>query len=665
MSISQFGNAFLGIAAIFAVYVLTFSFVAIRKKTLGPLKSVRNGVILVFVFTTLAEIVLLTAFLQDDFSLKYVWAHSNLTMPTIYKFSGLWSGQSGSVMFWLWLITLYCFVDVLVFWRKELPLMPYATAILAFVQLFFFVLIIYADNPFTPVSPIPADGRGLNPLLQNEYMMIHPVMMYMGFVGFTIPFAWALAALIRSDLRYNWVIHLRHWLIVPWVLVGVANVLGSKWAYVELGWGGFWAWDPVENAAIMPWLASTPLLHTAMVQEKREGFKFWNYILIFLTFFLTIFGTFITRSGFIESVHAFARSAIGYYFLIFLAVAVIICTLLLILKRRSIEAENIGRGTPHALSRENFFHYTNFLYIAMIAVITFGTVISTISPYLIGRKVTVTPDWFTRMTAPLGFLLLVALALAPIIGWKKTKWAYFVRSITVPLALAGLTLPICWLFDIRQPLVMIIAAAIVLTIALIVRDFVTDIQNRLRSPSEPAQTIGEAFRQALVRYNRKMGAFICHLAIAIAFLAFIGAAYKEERTVQMSPGATETIGNYAITYRDITINESDPNETNVIGTLNVYKANTTPPTFLGTLRPSRNFYPNQEAPTTEADTLWSLEEDLYIIMGGYDTNTKLAEFRFTINPLISFLWLAGILLLVGTALILIPFRRLLLSNSAS
>lgn len=658
MTTAEIGHILISLGALLTAYVLIFSIVAIRTDRLAILRSVRNAIMLIAGFLTLAVFIMTVALFKSDFSLKYVFMHSTTAMPWLYKLAALWGGQSGSLLIWLWCLSLYCAAAVIYFWHRELRLLGYATAVMAAIELFFFLLVIYADDPFQPLTPVPDHGSGLNPLLQNILMLIHPPTMYIGLVGFTVPFAWAFAALIRAHTlagsddheAYHWEREWRVWILIPWLFLGISNILGAAWAYVELGWGGFWAWDPVENASFMPWLLATPLLHTVKAHERHGGFKRWNLTLISLTFFLTIFGTFITRSGFIDSVHAFAQSSIGYYFLAFLSLLMIVSVTLLIKQNRHLRKANGPVVETPIFSRQSFLHYGNIVFLIAACVVCTGTLMPSLSSLLTGHKIAVTPSWFSRMMAPIGVLILVLTALTPLLGWKETKLASLKRALPIPVVVSVAAAYLCLALKAFQPTIILIASATALLLTFVVQDIVLGVAQNGRRARSPLKGI----RKWALLKHRKIGGLLCHGGIGLMFLAFIGAAYQSETVVQLKPGEWTVIGEYRIQYQQLEFKNVDADVMAARSHLDVYRGKDK----LGTLVPERRFYSSNPQPMAEAAILIRPTNDLYAILGNYDSRNALAEFKFTINPLISFLWLGGLALLIGTLIVLIPFKRL-------
>ncbi len=437
MSISQiadFGKfaLMLGLAA--SLYVTWAGVYSQIRKRSGLLVSVKYGTYVIAGIATLAVLILEWALLSHQFGLQYVASHVSKDQPALYTAAALWGGQEGSLLFWVWLLSLFGVV-VLVQDRKALsPLVPWVLAFIAFTDAFFFALLVFMSGPFMVLGFAPQDGTGLNPLLQDPGMLIHPIAQYMGYVGFTVPFAFALAALATGDLGYEWIRKTRRWALFAWLFLSLGLMFGMRWAYVELGWGGYWSWDPVENAALLPWLTGTAYLHSVMIQERRGMLKIWNLVLIAMTFLLAILGTFITRSGVVQSVHAFGVSAMGPWFLAYIATVLIVFMVLLFVRLDRLEAKN---RLESLFSREATFLFNNLILLGAAVVTLWGTVFPAISEVISGNQITVAAPYFNQINGPLFFALVVLMGVCTLIGWRRTSPKQLLRNARVPLAAAA------------------------------------------------------------------------------------------------------------------------------------------------------------------------------------------------------------------------------------
>src|SRR5579864_7372353 len=440
---NQAGSLALIVALALAGYAVVAGAVAGKLRSMRVLKSAERATLAFGAMITLAVAALEYLILTDNFHNAYVASHSNRALPFIYKLPVLWAGQEGSLLFWTWLLSIYSVLAVLLNRRKNRQLMPYVVAITMATGVFFSILINFVANPFSGLSLASAagmraftapDGNGLNPSLQYHSMVIHPPMLYLGYVGMVVPFAFAMAALVTKQLGDNWIRTTRRWTMVPWMLLGCGILLGGNWAYAVLGWGGYWGWDPVENASLLPWLSGTAFLHSVMIQEKRGMLKVWNVSLVILTFFLSIFGTFLTRSGIVSSVHAFAQSNIGPFFAVFLAIILFFSVTLLFLRLDHLKSEN---KLDSMVSRESGFLFNNWILLALVFAVFWGTLFPVISKAIQNTQVTVGAPFFNKVAIPMGLLLLFLTGAGPLLAWRKTSFQSIKGNFTVPLVVAA------------------------------------------------------------------------------------------------------------------------------------------------------------------------------------------------------------------------------------
>ena len=432
--IFDIGYLILITALVLAVFGVIVGFFGGQRRNTKLIQSSFNAVYAVAFLVLAAALILWYGLLSDAFQLNYVWNHSERALPVFYKFSALWGGQSGSLLFWCLLLSGYSAIVAVANRRRHQVIMPYVNAMMLVTSVFFLTLLVFAANPFKRVGFVPPDGQGLNPLLQNYWMVIHPVMLYLGYVGMAVPFAFAIGALLSKRLDNEWVRTVRRWTLVPWMFLSAGIIMGSQWAYMELGWGGYWAWDPVENASFLPWLTGTAFLHSIIIQEQRGILKVWNVVLIWATYFLVILGTFTTRSGVLESVHSFARSDVGPYFLGFL-ILVLFGFLWLLFDRLP-----LLRG-DHPIdsytSREAAFMANNWLFAGLAFATLWGTFFPMFSELLTGQRISVAAPFFNKVNGPLFLLLLLLMGVGPLLGWRHTSWQAFRKQFTIPL-IAGL-----------------------------------------------------------------------------------------------------------------------------------------------------------------------------------------------------------------------------------
>ena len=496
---------------------------------------------------TLCVVMIELAFARDDFSFKIVAEHSSIETPTFYKMAAMWSSQEGSLLLWAWVLSIASSLALYATRNKLREIVPYATAVMAGVASFFTGLMLFAGgvNPFAKLSPVPADGIGLNPLLQHPSMMIHPPMLYSGYVAFTIPFAFAVGALITRKLDASWIRATRRFALIAWAFLGFGLLLGARWSYTELGWGGYWAWDPVENAALMPWLIGTAFLHSVMVQEKRGMLKVWNAVLIVATFSLALLGTFLVRSGVLQSIHAFGESTVGPYILGLIGVVLIGSTALIISRLDDLRSE---KRIDSLISRESVFVINNVLLVALTAAIFWGTFFPLISEFFTGTKSSLAAPWFDRYTTPLAILLVLFTGIGPLLAWRRVSWATAKKVFLVPTvvaAIAGLALAI---FTDAGSKPWALALFTFATFALVGLS-----QEFWRGAAARRSLKGGSMASALVgvvsRNRRRYGGYIVHIGIAVLLIGIAASSsFQTKRDVNLRPGQSAVVDGRKVTY---------------------------------------------------------------------------------------------------------------------
>ena len=600
-----------------------------------------------------ASLSLWKGLVTHDFNMEYVWAYTSRNLPSAYTFSAFWAGQKGSLLFWAVVLSLFASAAQLVTSRRFYYLMPYVAGVTSAVITFFVSVMIFAADPFERLDFTPQDGRGLNPQLQNVGMVIHPPMLYLGYISITIPFAFAVAALLSRRLDLGWIHAIRKWTLVSWLFLSIGITLGMWWAYVELGWGGYWAWDPVENASFLPWLTMTAFLHSVMIQEKRGMLKRWNFSLIIGTFLLSIFGTFITRSGVIASVHSFTQSNVGYFFLAFLAVAAVLSYTLLHTRWKLLEAEV---QLESVLSRESAFLFNNLLFVGIAFSVLWGTLFPILSELVRGTKITVGAPFFNRVNIPLGLLLLGLTGIGPLIAWRKASSANLRRQFIAPVAAGVVTLTVLLAAGVRD-----LYAAMALGLAgfvagTITQEFYRGVRARRRMHGESGLL---AFARLIGRNRRRYGGYIVHAGILIYFVAFAGMAFKREQEATLKPGDTvELRSPFGHTYRLTHMGISQYEALNRIvsaATVEVAKDGRRMGIMTSEKRQHVDSFkrPTFE-PSTEVGIRSNLQEDLYVVFAGAVEGTEEAVYRFNINPLVSWVWLGGLVLTLGGLITLWP-----------
>ncbi len=593
-----------------------------------------------------ASISLWKGLAAHDFNIEYVAAYTSRNLPDGYIFSAFWAGQKGSLLFWAVVLSLFAAVAQLITPRRYAPLMPYVAGVTSAVTAFFVCTMLFAANPFERLPFTPADGRGLNPQLQNPGMMIHPPMLYLGYISITIPFAFAIAALLRRGLDTGWIHAIRKWTLVSWLFLSIGITLGMWWAYVELGWGGYWAWDPVENASFLPWLTMTAFLHSVMIQEKRGMLKRWNLGLIVGTFLLSIFGTFITRSGVIASVHSFTQSNVGYFFLAFLLVAGVLAFTLLYTRWPLLEAEV---QLESMVSREAAFLFNNLLLVGIAFSVLWGTLFPILSEAVRGSKITVGPPFFNRVNVPLGLLLLGLTGIGPLIAWRKASTANLRRQFVGPLGTGFATLAVLLAAGIRDLYPLMTFALAGFVAGTVVQEFYRGVRARHRMHGE---SVPLALLRLIERNRRRYGGYIVHVGVLIYFVAFAGMAFKVEREATLKPGeSVELRSPFGHTYTFTHVGISQYEALNrIVSAATVQVAVDGKPAGLLTSEKRQHvdsFKRPTFEPSTEVGIRSGLREDLYLVFAGAVGGTEEAVYRFNVNPLVWWVWFGGFVLAFG------------------
>ena len=647
------GEISLWLAVLLAAWGAIIGFVGGKTGRPDLIASGRRSVYALALVLVVAGISLLWALIQHDFNVEYVWAHTSRNLPIVYTISAFYGGQNGSLLFWAIILSLYGVAAQWLTPRRFAYLMPYVGGVTCLVTLFFVAVLAIDASPFERLAFTPDDGRGLNPQLQNPGMVIHPPMLYLGYVGITIPFAFSVAALLAKRLDEGWLHAIRKWTLWAWLILGLGIVLGMWWAYVELGWGGYWAWDPVENASFLPWLTMTAFLHSVMIQEKRGMLKRWNIILIALSFILSMFGTFITRSGIIQSVHSFAQSNVGYYFGFFLLAIMASTTWLLATRLPLLKADVT---LENVVSRETAFLFNNLLLVGMAFSILWGTLFPMISELVRGVKIAVGPPFFNRVNFPIGLLLLALMGVGPLIAWRKASGKNLRRQLQFPVAaalLAAVTMAFSGISDGFAGVALALAVFVTAGIA----------QEFWRGAGARHRLHGENYLLALARLigrnRRRYGGYVVHLGIVSFFVGFAGMAFRTETEATLRPGDSATLHSpFGQTYTFTHIGISQYTTLNrfvTAASVLVEKDGER----IGVIRSEKRQHldsfgrPSFE-PSTEAGIMSGIREDIYIVFGGAVAGTEEAVYRFTINPGVWWVWFGGLLLVVGGLITLWP-----------
>ncbi len=621
--------------------------------------AVYSGYI-VFGLIASAATIYVHSIVTHDFSLQNVYRYSDTRMPLNYLMTAFWGGQAGSLLFWTTVLASYFALALTIHRKKDASLIPgFITVIMGLVSILLFILL-FASNPFETwhIIDTPKEGSGLNPLLQTPLMMIHPPSLLQGFATMAIPFAFTMSALIAGRFDNEWLKVARRWTLVSWLWLSMGNMLGGMWAYEELGWGGYWAWDPVENAALLPWLAGTAFLHSIMVQERRGMLKRWNVVLSTIAFLLTVFGTFITRSGLIDSVHTFAQSSIGNYFAAFLLITIAFSTSMLIWRWKHLKSD---ANIDSPMSREAVFLGNNWILLGMVFVVIWGTLFPKISEMITGDKVSIGPPWYNKYIVPMGIVLVLLIGVGTLITWKKASLKNFQRNFLVPVGATLVATPVvCALFwftrvealDVETvPLDLGYATAgvtfSIFVIMTIIFEFWRGMSARMTSKGENAL---EAVLGLFDRQRRRYGGYIVHLGFVMAIVAFCGNAFKVEQDVSMRQGESVPLGDYEVTYEGLGEKE-DRNRVLIYANLSVKRGGVE----VARITPGRAIYHSfPDSPTSEIAIDSSPIEDLYFALVGYSEGGNLASFKMVVSPLTWWFWFGVAILVFGTVICLWP-----------
>ncbi len=640
---TQLGTTFIFLALGCGLYAIIASVLGVRRHDERLVASGENAAFGVNILLLLAAIGVWQAILTDNFRMEYVAGYSNRALPFFYKITTLWAGMKGSLLFWALLLSSFSSFCLLLHRRKQPLLMPYVTAVNMSVTLFFITMFTFVTPLFEMLPATPPDGRGLNPLLQHWAMVIHPPILYLGYVGFTIPFAFAIAALLSGQMGNEWLTLTRRWTIVPWFFLGIGMMLGGKWAYMELGWGGYWAWDPVENAAMMPWLTGTAFLHSVMIQEKKNMLRVWNMVLIILTFTLCIFGTFLTRSGVVSSVHSFTQSSLGPLFLAFVGVIAAFSFTLLARKapalKSTIKMESV-------VSRESAFLLNNVVFLGACFAVFWGTVFPVISEAVRGTKITVGAPWFNAVNVPIALLLLLLTGIGPLVAWRKSSATQLKKMFFFPVIFALATLVLLLVFGMRHLYALISFSLCVMVTATITQEFHRGALARGHTNSESYLV---ALWHLLLKNRQRYGGYIVHFGMVLIFLGVTGQAFTTEVEGQLKSGESLKLRNYELVYQS-TREYSDANKMVMESTVVVKRDGK----ILETIYPQKHFYIVQQQPTTEVALFSNWREDLYVVLGEYQSASNAATLHAYLNPLVMWVWIGGMVLTIGTMICLLP-----------
>ncbi|MFC1553786.1 heme lyase CcmF/NrfE family subunit [candidate division KSB1 bacterium] len=646
------GNFSLIVAFGLSLYTIGTSVVGARQRRNDLVLSAERSLLASAALIVVASFSLINLLVRSDFSNIYVTSYTNVDLPLFYKFAAFWAGQSGSLMFWLLIISVISTIAVIQNRKQNRVLMPYVISTMSFVMAFFIFVSLFLSNPFDNwiaetqvglVSYVAPDGNGLNPLLQHWAMVIHPPVLFWGYSGFLVPFGFAIASLVTGKLDTTWIKTTRRWTIISWMILSTGILLGGKWAYVELGWGGYWAWDPVENASLMPWLTATAYLHSVMVQEKRGMLKVWNMSLILSTFLLCIFGTFLTRSGIVSSVHAFASSTIGPAFAVFLILLTGASIVLLLKRLPELKSE---AKLDSLISRESGFLFNNLILVGAMLATLWGTIFPVLSEWVRGTQITVGAAYFNQVNIPIGLFLLFLTGIGPLFAWRRSSVYSLKKNFLYPMSLSIIFGVLLFFLGVKHPFALI-------SFFLCFFVAVTVFQEFLKGTLVRMKNLGESFFRALInlmfRNTRRYGGYIVHFGMVFMFIGFTGNSFNKELKTEVKDGESFHLGGY-----EIRLDKTDT------GLTNLYRFEQADITVLKDGKEvskevaQRRVYLASNQPTTEVAIFVTFFSDLYLVYSEPPVGDRGAEIIAYINPLISFVWLGGGVLILGSLIAVIP-----------
>lgn len=637
--IADLGYFSLLLAFLAAVYAVGAAWYGRHRDERRWLESARNATIATLPLVLLACALLVLSILRSDFSVEYVWRVSSRDMPTYLKVTSLWGGQAGSLLFWNLLLAAFTAAAMARSWKRQKELMPYALIVAGITQIFFLGISTFVENPFARLDAIPPDGNGLNPLLRHPGMIIHPPMLYLGFTGFTIPYAFAMAALMSGKLDDSWIRTTRRWTLVAWLFLSLGLILGGRWAYDVLGWGGYWGWDPVENASFMPWLAGTAFLHSVMIQEKRDMFRMWNMFLVVLTYALVIYGTFIVRSGVISSVHSFAQSAIGPLFFGFIAIMFVFSAYWIHVRRQELSSEN---HLNSFLSREAAFLYNNFLILAILAVVFLFTNYPILSELVTGEKGFVGPPVYEQALGPLFAVLVLLMGVAPLTMWYRTSVQRIGMALRWPAAATTGIVVVLFALGVRHWAALLGFWIVSFSAILTLLEFWKGTRARMGKGEAP----WTAFASLMARNRRRYGGYWIHLGVIVMGFGVIGVElFQQETQIRLQAGETVTLGSYEMQFLDMRRYAGPDDLLITEATVDVYDNGR----LVKTLHPRTELYTRTNQPMTIPDARSTVTEDFYVLVVNWEpTSADEATFRIFLNPLINWVWAGGFIFILGT-----------------
>jgi cytochrome c-type biogenesis protein CcmF len=642
------------LAFCFAIYSIAASVVGKLTKRPFLTLSAERAVYSIWVLVSIAAGILIYSLMTGDYRMAYVAHYTNRAMPSRYKYTAWWGGQEGSLLFWNWLLASYGAVVVFRNQRKFRELMPWVVAVMMATQTFFLTLIVFIESPFKVLMAGKrvidvGDGQGLSALLQYWTMIIHPPMLYLGYVGFVVPFAFAIASLITKAPGEAWIHVTRRWTLVTWMFQTTGVLLGAGWAYAVLGWGGYWGWDPVENASLLPWITATAFLHSVMMQEKKGMMKVWNMVLVSATFFLCIFGTFLTRSGIVNSVHAFANGPIGMYFVVFLSVGIAATVTLIVSRLDFLKSES---QMESVLSRESSFLFNNLVLLASCFAILWGTLFPVISEKLTGEKISVDAPFFNRINIPIAMFLLLLTGVGPLIAWRKSSFDSLRRAFLWPTVAGAIVSGGLFAMGVRSFYALVSFGLCMFVLASVTMEFVKG-ANAIASKDK--SSFITSVIELTHRNTRRYGGYLVHVGVVIMFIGFTGKAFDLQKTVEIQKNDVVSLGNYKLQLMDIQQGQNDLYRSQKI-VIDVTKNGE----HIGTLEPEKRLYLAKKEPASEVAIRRRPNEDLYINFAGLSDDGEKVVMQAYVFPLVSWIWVGYWVVLSGTIICLIPSKNRLI-----
>jgi cytochrome c-type biogenesis protein CcmF len=642
------------LAFCFAVYAILASVIGKLTKKPFLTLSAERAVYSIWVLVSIAAGILIYSLMTGDYRMAYVAHYTNRAMPMRYKYTAWWGGQEGSLLFWNWLLASYGAVVVYRNRRKFREIMPYVIAVMMATQVFFLTLIVFIESPFRVLMAGKrvvdvGDGQGLSALLQYWTMIIHPPMLYLGYVGFVVPFAFAIGSLITKQPGEQWIATTRRWTLVTWMFQTTGVLLGAGWAYAVLGWGGYWGWDPVENASLLPWITATAFLHSVMMQEKKGMMKVWNIVLVSATFFLCIFGTFLTRSGIVNSVHAFANGPIGMYFVVFLSIGIALTVMLILSRLDFLKSE---AQMESVLSRESSFLFNNLVLLASCFAILWGTLFPVISEKFTGEKISVDAPFFNRINIPIAMFLLLLTGVGPLIAWRKSSFDSLRRAFLWP-TVVGLTVAAGFLaMGVRSFYALVSFGLCAFVLVSVAMEFVKG-ANAIAS-KDKTNFISSVI-ELTHRNTRRYGGYLVHVGVVIIFIGFTGKAFDQKTTVEIQKGDIVSLGKYQLQLMDVQQGQNDNYRWQKI----IVEAKKNGEYF-ATMEPEKRLYLAKKEPASKVDIRRRPSEDLYINFAGLSDDGGKVVMEAYVFPLVSWIWMGYWVTLAGTIVCLIPSKSRLI-----